>query len=317
MTDIRPAAVAGQFYRGDPAALAEQIESCFLDEYGPGTVPDTGRETGPQSGKPDPQLGKSDPQSGQSDQQSVEPRAGRGRLLGLVVPHAGYPYSGPIAAHSYAALVRSRTPETAVILGPNHRQVGAEIALSSHDAWETPLGTLPIDNRLRGELLETATIRIDDRAHGAEHAVEVQLPFLQYLDATPRILPVAVATRDPSRCESLGQTIARVIAATGRDAVVIASTDLTHYEPSEAATAADEPVLDLLADLDPAGLLEHVERTAHTMCGPGATAATLAAANRLGAESGTIYAYATSRDTAGTVGRTVGYAAVGIHGDDA
>ncbi|AUX08647.1 MEMO1 family protein [Halalkaliarchaeum desulfuricum] len=299
MTDVRQPAVAGEFYRGDPAALKEQIEACFTNEHGPGTVPETEAKR------------ESDPRSGES-------RSPQERLLGLVVPHAGYPYSGPIAAHSYAALARSWTPETAVVLGPNHRQVGAEIALPSHDAWETPLGTLPVDDRLRDELLGTAeAIRIDDRAHGAEHAVEVQLPFLQQLEATSRILPVSVATRERSRCESLGEAIARAIDAIGRDAVVIASTDLTHYEPPEAATAADEPVLDLLADLDPVGLLDHVERTAHTMCGPGATAATLSAGSRLGAESGTVYAYATSADTATTGGRTVGYAAAGIDGGDA
>ena len=300
MTDVRPPAVAGQFYRGDPDPLVEQIEACFLDEYGPGTVPDTGQAT--------------DRRAGTADRQPDKPNADRGDLLGLVVPHAGYQYSGPIAAHSYAALLRSRTPATAVILGPNHRQAGAEIALPSHDAWETPLGRLPVDDLLREELLETeAAIEIDDCAHRVEHAVEVQLPFLQHLEATPRFLPVAVATRDRSRCEFLGEAIARAIDATGRDAVVIASTDLTHYEPTEAATAADEPVLDLLVDLNPAGLLDHVERTAHTMCGPGATAATLFAVIRLGAASGTVYAYATSGDTAGTGGRTVGYAAVGLY----
>ena len=296
MTDVRPPAVAGKFYQGDPSALEEQIEGCFLDEYGPGTVPD--------------RVGTSDHYSGES-------RESPGELLGLVVPHAGYPYSGPIAAHSYATLVRSKVPETAVILGPNHRQVGAEIALPSHDAWETPLGTLPVDDRLREVVLEEDDrIRIDDSAHGGEHAVEVQLPFLQYLDATSRILPVAVATRDRSRCESLGEAIARALEGTDRDAVVIASTDLTHYEPPEAAAAADEPVLELLADLDPAGLFDHVERTAHTMCGPGATAATLDASKRLGAEAGTVYAYATSAETADTGGRSVGYGAVGLHGDD-
>lgn len=295
MTDVRQPAVAGQFYRGSRSALTEQIEACFRDEHGPGTVPN----------QPEPDA---DPEPNRD----ADPAS----VLGLVVPHAGYPYSGPIAAHAYDHLARAGGTDTAVILGPNHRGTGAEIALSPHDAWETPLGTIPIDDRL-GEAIRgrVEAARIDGHAHAAEHSLEVQVPFLQYLEAASRIVPITLATRDPGTVGSVGKAIAAAIEATEQDAVVIASTDLTHYEPPEAARIADEPVLDLIGDREPDGLLDHVQRTAHTMCGPGATAAMLEATERLGAHSAAVYTYATSAETADTGGRTVGYTAVGV-GED-
>lgn len=283
MSNVRQPAVAGEFYRGTASALETQVTNCFTSDFGPGSVPEFQNDTDKQP------------------------------LLGLVSPHAGLQFSGPIAAHGYARLAERGVPETVVLLGPDHQRLGSAVAAAPHDAWQTPLGTVEIDDALRSEIVERSDAsRMDGRGHEREHSLEVQLPFLQYWDRTPEIVPITVATRDSTTCTTLGESIAAAVESLERDVTVIASTDLTHYEPPSVAKSADEPVIELLTGSNPDGLLEHVERTGHSMCGPGATATTLAATNALDAETATEFAYATSGDIADTHGRSVGYCSIGF-----
>lgn len=275
-TGERPPAVTGQFYAGAAADLREQISECFRNEYGPGP------------------LGEAD--TGVS-----------GPVTALVSPHAGYPFSGPIAAHGFAALAGSDAPETVVICGPNHRGVGATAAVAPHERWRTPLGSVPVDAGLASTLVEASDLAtFDDRTHVGEHSIEVQLPFLQHcLDGTS-IVPVCLTRPGPPGAEELGRDIAAAVRRTGRDAVVLSSTDLTHYEDHDTAVAADEPVVDAITALNTDAIAEAVEEN-HSMCGPWATIAGLTAARELGASDCEQVQYATSGQTHGRTDRVVGY----------
>jgi hypothetical protein len=284
---VRDPAVAGQFYAADPAALGEQIADCFAHEIGPG------------------RLGEADRTGGEAGDSA--PR----RLRGLVAPHAGYPYSGPVAAHAFAAVARSR-PDAVVVLGPNHTGVGGQVAVSPADAWRTPLGTVPVATDLASTLVSAVPAAgFDDRAHAREHAIEVQLPLLQYVADDPSVLPVCM--RDQTRETSLavGDALAELVETSDAELLLLASTDLTHYEPHERATEADRAVLERIEAGDYDGLYDRLERTGHSMCGYGAVAAVLrATADRAGERE--TFAYATSGDTGGPRDSVVGYAAAGV-----
>ncbi|QSG09251.1 AmmeMemoRadiSam system protein B [Halapricum desulfuricans] len=277
---VRTPAVAGGFYAGDADGLEEQLRESFTHEVGPGSLAE----------------------------HDADPR----RPLGLIVPHAGYPYSGPVAAHAYATLARSDTPETVVVFGPNHRRVGESVAVAPHDRWRTPLGDVPVDR----ELAETVVDRhgaatFDPVAHEGEHSIEVQVPFLQHVLPEVSILPICLGTLDHDRAERLGTAVADAVDRTGRSAVVVGSTDLTHYQPHEAAVEADRPVREAIERLD-SDTIASLSAEGHSMCGPWSTVATVSAARELGSESGDILAYATSADTAGSPDRVVGYCAAAI-----
>lgn len=270
---VRSPAVAGRFYPADPDALCDRIAWGYTHEIGPGAIP--------------------------------EPAAGPPALDGVVAPHAGYRFSGPIAAHATAALVRSGRPETVVIPCPNHTGVGDPVAIAGHDAWETPLGTVRIDASLRDRLADCAGVTVDARAHRREHAAEVMVPFLQagYPDP-PAIVPIAMGDQSPAVCHRLGAAIGET------DAVVVASTDFTHYEPHDAAMAADRQAIEPIEAGDPDRLLATVEREGLSMCGPGPVAVALVAAGT----GGDLLAHATSGETAGDPSEVVGYAAFAIEG---
>ncbi|WP_135662495.1 AmmeMemoRadiSam system protein B [Halorhabdus rudnickae] len=273
MTNVRDPAVSGRFYAGDERALREQIASVYAHEIGPGSRPDV------QPGEPS--------------------------IAGLVVPHAGLPFSGPVAAHAYAALAVSGRPDTVVVVGPNHTGVGEPVALPGSDDWRTPLGDLPVDKALRGVLSETTEATVDERAHAGEHAAEVQLPFLQDLSDELSILPISLRRQDGETARRLGSTIEEAI---DEATVVIASSDFTHYEPHEKALERDELALDRIRADNPDGLLETVEREGLSVCGYGAIATMLRAVD---GES-EVLAHATSGDTAGSKDEVVGYAAVAV-----
>jgi len=277
---VREPAVAGEFYADDPDTLRTQLRESFTHETGPGALPDH-----------------------ESDSR---------RPLALVAPHAGYPYSGPVAAHSYATLARRSKPETAVVLGPNHRRVGADVAVASSERWRTPLGEVSVDRDLAQAVVDDADgATFDAVAHEAEHSVEVQVPFLQYVLSDVSIVPICLGAIGHDRAESLGTTLASTIEQTGRDAVVISSTDLTHYQSHDAAREADRPICEAIEALDTDTIAQRVA-SGHSMCGPWATAATLRAARERGADSGDVLTYATSGDTAGSPGRVVGYCSAAI-----
>ncbi|MCL5111183.1 MAG: AmmeMemoRadiSam system protein B [Chloroflexi bacterium] len=280
MAAVREPAVAGSFYASAPAALRSQLERAFLSPLGPGRLP-TVASDGPR------------------------------RLAGLVVPHAGYAYSGPVAAHAYAALAADGVPEVVVLVGPNHYGLGPAVAVSGAAAWRTPLGTLAVDSDLAAAILAALPAQgTADFAHEREHSLEVQLPFLQYLygDAV-RIVPITMSEQSPAVAASLGRALGRTLA--GRNAVVIASTDLSHYESQSSAEAKDRLVLKAILESDTDRLLSLAPYRV-TACGPGPVAAALLAARELGALRVDLLKYATSGDVSGDTGSVVGYAALAL-----
>lgn len=281
MKTVRAPAVAGQFYAGTATGLREQIESAFTHELGPGAVP-----------------------SVREEQPGVKT---------LVSPHAGYPYSGPVAAHGFAALAEAGQPEVAVIVGPNHTGVGEAVAISEADRWQTPMGDIPVARELRERFLERSNMaKADDHTHEGEHSLEVQVPFLQYLFEDLSILPIVMTDQDETTASELGETLAGVLEGVDRSTVLIASTDMTHYEPQEVAEEKDRQAIDRMEKLDVEGLYETIAAEDISMCGYGPTAVGLALARRQGANSGDLLRYGTSGDTSGSTAEVVGYASVAV-----
>lgn len=272
----RPPTADGRFYAGSEADLRRQIADCFAHEIGPGPLEEATAEAA-------------------------------GGAVAIVSPHAGYPFSGPVAAHGFAELAAGDAPETVVVFGPNHEGFGAEVAVAPHERFRTPLGPVPIDEHLVEAVVEeSADATFDERAHAGEHSIEVQLPFLQYCLDDVAVVPICTSRLGGERAERLGRDVAAAIETTGRETAIVSSTDLTHYEDHETAAAADEDVLEAIEAFDLEGLAELVGK-GHSMCGPWATVAGLAAALELGAADAEILRYATSGDTGGSKNRVVGY----------
>lgn len=274
MSSHRSPAVAGQFYAGTKPALEEQIEAAFEHPVGPGAVPAVGTDGDPP--------------------------------LGLISPHAGYPYSGPVAAHGFSRLATSGRPEVAIIVGPNHGRRGRPLAISGAAAWETPLGTVPVHDALREDLSSAPGVEIDESTHAGEHSLEVQVPFLQYLyDEKVPIVPIVMSRQDQTHLDQLTTALLESV-SDWSEVLLIASTDLTHYEPAERAQMKDEPIRGAIESLDSAAIMD-AKQSGHSMCGPGPTAVTLAVAREHQVDSGTVLSYATSGDTTGDMDSVVGY----------
>lgn len=285
---MRYPAVAGAFYEGTRASLLRQIERCYTSPLGPGHLP------------------------------KIE--GGERRLVGLVCPHAGYPYSGPVAAHSFAALARDGLRASYVVLGPNHYGAGAPLATTRHD-WETPLGPVPIDTDLL-KALSKPPIEDDVAAHRHEHSIEVQLPFLQHLSPTVRFVPVCMAFQEYEVAAEVGELVAAAVK--DRDALVVASSDFSHVGmnynqvPPRGKTAPgwakeqDAKAIDRILALDPKGLQDRVHRDDISMCGYGPVTAMLVAARKLGATEARLLRYGTSSDVSHDDETAVGYGALAI-----
>ena len=255
---MRYPAVAGRFYEGEEKRLREQIKVCFMHKLGPGRVPELEAN-------------------------------GLRKIRGLVVPHAGFMYSGPVACHSYAALAADGFPESFIIMGPNHTGYGSPVSLGDDD-FETPLGQVQLDRKL-ADALENELIVPDSMGHKLEHSVEVQLPFLQYLKADIKFVPMTLLAQDRETAVAVGKRIGEVIQ--GRDVVVIASTDFSHYIPRDEARRKDAKVLDRIVAGDIQGIYEVIREESLSMCGYGPVAAMLAATKATNAE---LLKYATSGD---------------------
>lgn len=232
--------------------------------------------------------------------------------IGCVAPHAGYMYSGGVAGAVYSRL---EIPEHCVILCPNHTGKGRPLAVMVNTTWQTPLGDVAADAELGTRLLDRFPfLREDSAAHRSEHAVEVQLPFLQALRPEVKIVPIAVGTSDFEVLRGLGEALAEVIsglkdARQGR-VLIVASSDMNHYESDAITRVKDHNAIDRVLALDARGLWEVVMKEEISMCGLGPTVAMLTAAKLLGATSATLVKYATSGDVTGDYGAVVGY--VGI-----
>lgn len=278
---VRSPCQAGAFYAGTKSSLTKQIENCFLHKLGPGKLPAPNKK-------------------------------GKRSIVALVCPHAGYMYSGPVAANSYFALAKDGIPETCVIIGPNHTGMGSGVSIMVEGAWETPLGTSSIDAETAKKIQEQSKIiDVDESAHRLEHSIEVQLPFLQYTYGTNlKFVPICMMMQDLTTSCEVGEAISNAIS--GSNAIIIASSDMTHYENQAAASKKDMSVIEQILGLDEESLQRIVESQNVTMCGYGPVTAAIKAANLLGARDATLLSYKTSGDITGDTSAVVGYASISI-----
>ncbi len=278
---LRRAQVAGSFYPGTKTALTSEIQACFTHRLGPGRLPTLAQ-------------------------------VGERKLVGLVCPHAGYMYSGPVAARSYFELASDGKPSTIVIIGPNHTGEGSGVSMMSEGVWETPLGQVEVDKETANAISrESGIIDLDDRAHLYEHSIEVQLPFLQFvLQSKFEFVPICMMMQDQETSAEVGKAVGNALK--GKDALVIASSDMTHYEPADAARRKDQLAIDAILALDDARLQETIESHRITMCGHGPVASMIAASKILDAKTARLLGYSTSGDITGDNSAVVGYLASSI-----
>jgi AmmeMemoRadiSam system protein B len=275
---VRKPAVAGQFYPADAKELSDLVDQCYLHPLGPGRSP------------PAPRT-KAD-------------------IVAVVCPHAGYVYSGPVAAHSFLHVSSLPDPELIIVVAPNHYGLGSGVSTFRSGEWETPLGRLRVDSKAAEKLVSLADVVVfDPDAHRLEHSLEVQLPFLQriYGDFVP-ILPISLIFQDIDTVKTLSSALTELLK--GRKAVVVASSDLTHYEQADVARKKDTVLMQQVLRMDLEGFYATLERLNVTACGFGAIATVMEAAKGIGLSRAELLKYATSGDTTGDNLQVVGYGAL-------
>jgi AmmeMemoRadiSam system protein B len=279
MAKVRLPCQAGAFYEGTRESLKRQVEDCFLHRLGPGKLPEVAK-------------------------------SGLKHVVGLICPHAGYMFSGPVAAHAYYRLATDGRPDVVVIFGPNHTGYGSALAVMNEGTWRTPLGDVEIDGEIANRIVrESRIVDIDESAHSYEHSIEVQLPFLQYVYGSQfKIVPICFLMQDLSSAKEVGQAVGKVLA--GKNAVVIASSDMTHYQPQQKAAANDKLALEAVEAKDETELFSVIERNHISACGYGPIAALIVAAKGMGGKEAKLLCYKTSGDITGDYSSVVGYAAV-------
>jgi MEMO1 family protein len=228
----------------------------------------------------------------------------------VVVPHAGYVYSGPVAGKVFSAV---HIPEKIILLGPNHSGRGESLALSPEGAWRMPQGIVAVDPEMNRALLaECPNLREDAAAHSREHSLEVQIPFIQALQAEFGFSAICVGTVKYSMLEALGHGMARSILSAGRPVLLVASSDMTHYESADFAASQDRLAIDRILAVDPEGLYKVVLEKDISMCGFAPTVAVLVACRDLGAVSGRLIDYSNSGAASGDYDRVVAYAGIAL-----
>jgi len=271
---LRHPAVAGHFYHGSAEALRKQVREFII------------------------------------------PDAKRVKAFGVLSPHAGFLYSGSVAGAVYSGV---ELPDTFVLIGPNHTGLGAPISLMAHGQWETPLGTVTIDEPLAAAILSRSSrIHEDTLAHLREHSLEVQLPFIQYFKEKFTIVPIQMLDVRLESCLEVGRAIAGAIAecgmrnaeSKGSGVLIIASSDMSHYESAETAKEKDHKAIHHILDLDPEGLYRTVRDSGISMCGFGPAVAMLSACKTLGATRAELIKYANSGEASGDYKQVVGYAGI-------
>jgi len=277
--EIRKPAVAGSFYAGDLKSLNRQIENCFLHKIGPGEIPLANPER-------------------------------KNNIVGLVSPHAGYMYSGPVAANGFYKIALDGKPDTIIILGPNHRGFGEDISIMAEGKWETPLGELKIDTDIAESILKNSKIiKNDNKAHQFEHSIEVQLPFIQYIfGKNIKFVPICMTRQDINTDIEIAQSICSSVA--DKDILIIASSDFTHYESQESAINMDKQAINAILNFDPKRLYDMTYQKNLSMCGPGPITVMLNICEILGAKKAELLKYATSGDITGMHDQVVGYASI-------
>jgi hypothetical protein len=236
-------------------------------------------------------------------------------ILGAVVPHAGYMFSGGVAAHAYANLTKTEadtnTNITFVILGPNHTGMGSPIA-TARDTWATPLGEVEVDETFVDALSGTIIV-IDETTHIREHSIEVQLPFLQFLfHKNFKFVPICLGLSDEETAKEIGETLAKIISVSDKKVIVLASSDFTHYEPDNIAREKDKYVIEAITELNVGKFYHRIYERNVSACGVGPIASMMYAVKKLGAKRGKLVKYATSGDIIGDRSSVVGYAAIVI-----
>jgi AmmeMemoRadiSam system protein B len=270
MVSVREPAVADRFYPGDAAKLRADVAS-YLSSPG-------------------------------------APQQERVHAIGCIVPHAGYIYSGHVAG---AVFSRIEIPPSCIVLCPNHTGLGRPLAIMKEGAWRTSLGDLPIDSDLARRLLKAFPALVEDSAaHRSEHAIEVELPFLQVIRPDVKFVPIAVGTGQLMLLEHLGEAVATVVVTYEQPVLIIASSDMNHYEDDSTTRVKDHKAIDQILAIDPGGLYETVMNESISMCGFGPAVAMLTAAKRLGAKNAELVQYATSGDLSGDRETVVGYAGI-------
>jgi MEMO1 family protein len=255
-------------------------------------------------------AGRFYPEDAASLRQMVEGFLGEGAedpAIGLMVPHAGYVYSGGIAGLTFAQV---NIPARVVLLGPDHHGVGHGLSLAPEGQWRTPLGICEIDRVLHRRILqECPGVLIDPQAHRHEHSLEVQIPFIQVCAPAATIVPIVMGAQPLSSLLEFGTALGRVLAE-GDGALLVASSDLTHYESAAAAEGKDRQALQHILQLDAEGLYHTVRQLKISMCGVLPVVVMLAAASQLGARRGRLVRYGHSGETTGDRTQVVGYAGV-------
>jgi MEMO1 family protein len=274
--NVRQPGVAGSFYPADPTALAAMIDD-MLAHASPPPIKDP--------------------------------------ILAVVAPHAGYQYSGPVAAYTYAAL-KGRKFSRVVVIAPSHYEAFEFTSVFDGDAYNTPLGMVPVDKAFAAQLVKMSpTIRFSSQGHtptpaGAEHALEAQLPWLQRILGNFALVPVVMGDQSYENSRALGVALARLIQ--GRDTLIVASSDLSHYHPYDEAVTIDHKTLNALQAWDYFSMSQNFETRVWEACGGAPIVAAMIAAERMGANQAVLLKYANSGDTTGDHSRVVGYSAVAL-----
>ena len=274
--EVRTPAVSGTFYPDDQKELKSLIHDCFTHTIGPGKIPPT-----------------------DSDQ----------KIYGVICPHAGFVYSGPVACHSFYS-ISSSVSKLAIITGPNHYGIGQSIASMVDTSWKTPLGLMEVDSESALDLRNGLDIlELDSFSHSKEHSIEVQIPMLQEtFSHEMKILPVSLIDQEQKTATKVGSAIAKI--AQKKDALLIGSSDFTHYEENEFAHRQDLALIEPILKLDVDEFYKILDERKVTACGFGAIASTMIACKELGATEGKLLKYATSGDVSGDKSSVVGYASI-------
>lgn len=280
MKKTRRPVVAGYFYPDNRDKLIETIEWSFKHALGPGNLPTLSSER-------------------------------RKNVIGYVVPHAGYIYSGPIAAHAYYDMAMHGVPETVIVIGTNHTGVGKPVSIYPEGTWETPLGALKVDSELARDIVKRSDIAdLDTYAHLEEHSVEVQLPFLQYIYGEKvMFLPIVVGVHTPETAKDLASAILSSVRNLNRDTIILSSSDLNHYEPHNATVEKDMLAISKILELNTEEFYKVILEKDISICGPGGIMTLMEITKSLNGKA-SLLKHATSGDVWGDKSAVVGYASI-------
>ncbi|MEA2008829.1 MAG: AmmeMemoRadiSam system protein B [Chloroflexota bacterium] len=278
LTDPRPSPLAGRWYSGDPKTLAKSVDKYIADAEIP-EIP--------------------------------------GEILAVVAPHAGHRYSGPVAGYAFAAL-RGLTPDLVVIASPMHQPYLETVLTSAHEGYRTPLGDVPINREIVQEIAQTfqakTGIEIVTVRNDREHSIEIELPFLQRVFSHPfQIVPLMIRNQEPQTIQELGKALASALES--RNAIMVASTDLSHFYPAHVAETLDKTIIQAITALNPEAIFQAEREKKGFACGKGALAAVIWAAKALGANKAHHLHYAHSGAVTGDTREVVGYTAAVITRD--